>query len=59
MKLNVNTLYVAAPLFALFMLSVLVMMTLSTDHCSDCPSLECLCIQDAQGNWMLSPEVGE
>ena len=59
MKLNVNVLYVAAPLFALFMLSVMVTLALSTDHCSDCPSLECLCIQDTDGNWMLSPEVGK
>ena len=52
-------LYVAAPLFALLMLSVMVTVALTTDHCSDCPSAECLCIQDVDGNWMLSPEVGE
>jgi len=59
MKANINMLYVAAPLFALFMLSVIVTIALTTDHCSDCPSAECLCIQDVDGNWMLSPEVGE
>ena len=59
MKVNINMLYVAAPLFVLFMLSVMVTMALTTDHCSDCPGAECLCIQDVNGNWMLSPEVGE
>ena len=30
----------------------------ASDHCSDCPGEECLCIQDTDGNWVLSPEVG-
>ena len=59
MKLNVNMLYVAAPLFLLFVFLMMISMSLSTDHCSECPSVECLCIQDVDGNWMLSPEVGE
>jgi hypothetical protein len=58
-KLNINMLYVAAPLFVLFAFLMMISMSLSTDHCSDCPSVECLCIQGADGNWMLSPEVGE
>ena len=57
--MNINTLYIAAPLFALFMVLVMVTVSLSTNHCSNCPSVECLCIQDVDGNWMLSPEVGE
>ena len=57
--MNINVLYVAAPLFALFMLLVMVATALSTDHCSDCPGADCLCIQDVNGGWMLSPEVGE
>ena len=59
MKVDMNMLYVAAPIMALLMLSMMVGMALTTDHCSDCPSAECLCIQDVEGNWMLSPEVGE
>ena len=59
MKVNINMLYIAAPLFALLMLSVMVTMALTADHCSDCPSVKCLCIQDVNGKWMLSPEVGE
>ena len=59
MKVNINMLYVATPLLALFILAGMVAMALTTDHCSDCPSAECLCIQDVDGNWMLSPEVGE
>jgi hypothetical protein len=52
--MSLNTLYyMVAILFAL--LAAL----LPTDHCSDCPGVECLCIQDVDGNWMLSPEVGE
>lgn len=57
--MNTNTLYIAAPLFALFMVLAMLILSPSTDHCSDCPSVECLCIQDVDGNWMLSPEVGE
>ncbi len=61
MKFNINILYIMAPLFALLMVSVMVILSLSTKqgHCSDCPGVECLCIQDVDGNWMLSPEVGE
>lgn len=59
MRFNMNMLYVAAPLFALFMLSMMIVLAISTDHCDDCPSVECLCIQNIDGNWMLSPEVGE
>ena len=29
------------------------------NHCTDCPSQECLCIKDTNGKWMLSPEAGE
>ena len=57
--MNINVLYVAAPLFALFVLLTMVTMSLSTDHCSDCPGVDCLCVRDVNGNWMLSPEVGE
>ena len=57
--MNINILYIGAPLTALLMLSIMVVMALTTDHCRGCPSTECLCIQDVDGNWMLSPEVGE
>jgi hypothetical protein len=57
--MNINVLYVAAPLFALLVLLAMVTMSLSTDHCSDCPGVDCLCVRDVNGNWMLSPEVGE
>ncbi len=59
MRFNMNIMYVAAPLFALFMLSMMVLMASSADHCSDCPSEKCLCIQDVDGKWILSPEVGD
>ena len=29
------------------------------DHCEDCPSVTCLCIQNVDGSWVLSPEVGD
>jgi len=28
-------------------------------HCVDCPSEKCICIQGADGEWYISPEVGE
>ena len=59
---NINILYVAGPLITLFILLMMVALSFSTEsegHCSDCPSPECLCIQDVNGNWMLSPEVGD
>ena len=61
MKFNINILYIIAPLFALFIVSVMIVLSLTTEqgHCINCPSVECLCIQDVNGNWMLSPEVGE
>ena len=31
----------------------------TSPHCKDCPSETCLCIQDVDGAWMLSPEVGD
>ena len=57
--MNINILYVLGPLFALFLLLVQVTLAVTEDHCSDCPGVECLCIQDVNGNWMLSPEVGD
>ena len=32
---------------------------IGSNHCTNCPSQECLCIKDTKGKWMLSPEVGE
>lgn len=62
--MNMNILYVVGPLFAIFAMLMMIALTPSTDpydevHCDDCPSVECQCIQDVKGNWMLSPEVGE
>ena len=37
----------------------LVSYTQDTNHCSDCPSITCLCIQNNDGTWVLSPEVGD
>ena len=28
-------------------------------HCLDCPSETCLCIETIDGEWVLSPEVGD
>ena len=50
-----NMLYILLFLFAVWFGATIV----DPVHCSDCPSAECLCIQDVDGNWMLSPEVGE
>lgn len=59
--------YVIAPTIALILMLVMILFvtnteTIRSEHCEDCPSETCLCIQgtvDNSSEWMLSPEVGD
>ena len=59
--MNINILHVVdlILLIAAFFLLAMITTSVAVDHCDNCPGVECLCIQDVDGNWMLSPEVGE
>ncbi len=54
-----DILCVFGPIIAFLFALLMMLATDTVDHCDNCPSSECLCIQDVDGNWMLSPEVGE
>lgn len=56
--------YIIAPAIAIVLMLVMILFVTNIelqnpDHCSDCPSETCLCIQGNEGEWMLSPEVGD
>jgi|APSaa5957512535_1039671.scaffolds.fasta_scaffold184995_2 hypothetical protein len=58
LKTNSLTIAIFAAGFLLFCMWFCSRMEVSP-HCKDCPSETCLCIQDVDGVWMLSPEVGD